>query len=40
MVSGDAGRLLVEDQGRVVGRITLNGIVHLAQIRTSLGNGA
>lgn len=38
MVSGDAGRFLVEDRGRVVGLITLNGIMHLAQIRTSLGS--
>jgi Zn-dependent protease/CBS domain-containing protein len=40
MVSGNAGRFLVEDHGRVVGLITLNGIMHLAQIRTSLGSGA
>lgn len=38
MVSGNQGRFLVEDRGRVAGLITLNGIMHLAQIRTSLGS--
>ena len=38
MVSGDAGRFVVADRGRVAGLITLNGILHLAQIRTSLGS--
>lgn len=36
MVSTGAGRFLVRDRGRVVGLITLNGIMHLAQIRASL----
>ena len=36
MVSTGAGRFLVRDRSRVVGLITLNGIMHLAQIRASL----
>jgi Zn-dependent protease/predicted transcriptional regulator len=36
MVSANTGRLLVQERGRVVGLITLNGVMHLAQIRTSL----
>lgn len=40
MVSSNQGRFLVEDRGRITGLLTLNGIVHLAQIRTSLGSGA
>jgi predicted transcriptional regulator len=36
MVSAGTGRLLVQERGRVVGLITLNGVMHLAQIRASL----
>jgi CBS domain-containing protein len=38
MVTGGAGRLVVLDQDRLVGLITANGIVHLTQIRSSLGD--
>jgi Zn-dependent protease/CBS domain-containing protein len=37
MMQREAGRLLVMDHDRLVGLITLNGILHLAQVRSSLG---
>lgn len=37
MMQREASRLLVMDQDRLIGLITLNGILHLAQVRSSLG---
>jgi Zn-dependent protease/CBS domain-containing protein len=37
MVTGRVGRLVVLEHDRLVGLITANGIVHLTQIRSSLG---
>jgi Zn-dependent protease/CBS domain-containing protein len=37
MVRGGVGRLMVLERDRLVGLITANGIVHLTQIRSSLG---
>jgi Zn-dependent protease len=37
MVTGGLGRLVVLERNRLAGLITANGIVHLTQIRTSLG---
>jgi Zn-dependent protease/predicted transcriptional regulator len=36
MLSTQAARLLVLDRGRLVGLITVNGIVHLAQVKSAL----
>jgi Zn-dependent protease len=38
MVSEHRGRLLVVDHGQVIGLITLNGILHTAQVRRSLAS--
>lgn len=37
MASGGPGRLVVLDRDRLIGLITANGIMHLTQIRSSLG---
>jgi len=37
MTTGRARRLVVLDRGRLVGLITANGILHLTQVRSSLG---
>lgn len=37
MVATGKGRLLVIERGRLVGLVTMNGLVHLAQVKSSLG---
>jgi CBS domain-containing protein len=37
MASRGAGRLVVLERDRLAGLITVNGIVHLTQIRSALG---
>jgi CBS domain-containing protein len=37
MTTGRSRRLLVLDRERLVGLITANGILHLTQVRSSLG---